>query len=237
MHKIDWSVLTALISLSFGWFLNEVGHWSRSRKGDLKIKKQILFNLLETHFLFTRFSTSEDKENFINKILTRIPREQRTEEVYNYLEKIYSEVVCKMIEDIALEGLKGIEIKYSSAVESLAAIDPITAYKLSGKSTIFQTLVDCINQGIKVALQLQPQQREEIIQGISKGMEFIKPGLVKEAINKLEDEILKIAYSIGIRTWWRTKKMINDSKTKADIYANAQFELLLEKVVPSLQAF
>jgi hypothetical protein len=37
MGKIDWTYVGALFSVAFGWFLNELGQWFRTRKEDKKI--------------------------------------------------------------------------------------------------------------------------------------------------------------------------------------------------------
>ena len=62
MNKLDLTVILALISVTLGWFLNELIQWFRSRQSDKKFKKQILFNLLETNHIFKRLDTTEFKE-------------------------------------------------------------------------------------------------------------------------------------------------------------------------------
>jgi hypothetical protein len=126
VDKIDWTYITALFSITFGWFLNELGQWFRARQDDKKIKKQILYNLLETNFIFNQLDTSELVELLTERVLVRIPKHEQTEEVKQYLTQLYSGLIKGLVQDNVAENIEEIEEKYSNAVYSLSTIDPIT---------------------------------------------------------------------------------------------------------------
>ncbi len=139
MDKIDWTYLTAITSVAFGWLLNELGQWLRTRLDDKKIKKRILYNLLETNFIFNQLDTTKITELLTERVILRIPEQGQTEEIKDYLNKLYSDMINNSIENDVAKNLENIEEKFNSAVDSLATIDPVTAYRLNGKTKILET--------------------------------------------------------------------------------------------------
>jgi len=231
MNKIDWTYITALFSIAFGWSLNELGQWIRTRQGDKKIKKKILYNLLETNFIFNQLDTTELVNLLSERILLRIPKQEQTDEAKHYLKQLYSRLLGDFVQDNVAENLKDIEKEYSSAVENLATIDPITAYRLNGKTKIIETfsLLQNYYEGVK---QQFPDDIEEIQSTIDLATETIKPEIIKDAINDLESEIRDIAFSIDVKTWFKVKKTLKSLKERIRKDGATKIDDLLDKLIP-----
>jgi len=234
VDKIDWTYITALISITFGWFLNELGQWFRTRQDDKKIKRRILYNLLETNFIFNQLDTSNIVELLTERILLRVPKHEQTDEVKQYLNKLYSGLIDGLIQDNVADNLESIEEKYTNAVDSLATIDPVTAYRLNGKTKIIETF-DLLEDYYEEVKQQFPNDADEIQGAIELATNSIKPKIIKEAIEDLEDKIRDIAFSIDIRTWYKVKQTLRSSKDRIRKDGVKKIDELLDKLIPNNQ--
>lgn len=234
MDKIDLTYITALFSVAFGWFLNELGQWFRTRRDDKKIKRQILYNLLETNFIFNQLDTSELIELLTERILVRIPKNEQREEVKQDLTQLYSGLIKGLVQDNVADNLEKLEEKYSSAVDSLSTIDPITAYRLKGKTKILQTF-DLLQDYYEEVKNQFPDDFEQIQNSIEITRKTIEPDIIKEAISDIEDEILNISFSIDIRTWFTTKQTLKSSKDRIRKDGVKKIDELLDELIPKTQ--
>lgn len=232
MNKIDWTYITVLFSIAFGWFLNALGQWFRTRQDEKKVKKQMLYNLLATNFIFNQLDTSELVDLLTERILLRIPKHEQTDEVKKYLNQLYSGLIGELIQDNMVDNLNVIEEKYSNAVDSLATIDPITAYRLDGKTKIIQTF-NLLQEYYEEVKQQFPNDLDQIQSTIEIATKVIKPDIIKEAIKGLEDEIRNIAFSIDIRTWFKVKQTLKSSKERMRKDGVNKIDELLDKLIPS----
>lgn len=229
---MDWTYITALSSITFGWLLNELGQWFRTRQDDKKIKKQILYNLLETNFIFNQLDTSELVELLTERVLARIPKNEQTEEVKQYLSQHYSSVIKGILQDKVADNLEEIEEKYSSAVDSLSTIDPITAYRLKGKTKILETFGLLQDYYDNVKSQF-PDDLDQIQNTIDITTKAIEPDIIKEAISDIEDEIREISFSIDIRTWYKAKQTLKTSKDRIRKDSVKKIDELLDQLNPN----
>ena len=235
MSKFDWTYITALLSVALGWFLNELGQWFRTMHGDKKIKKQILYNLLETNFIFNKLDTDIFTNILSERVLLRIPLEEQTEELKVYLKQLYSKLIGEIIQKNVAENLDAIEEKYSSAVDNLATIDPVTAYRLNGKTKIMQTF-DFLQEYSEKVKQEFPHDIQQIQESIDLTAETIKPDIIKDAISGLEDEIRALAFSINIKTWFKVKRTLKKSKEGIHEDGVKMIDDLLDKIIPKQQS-
>lgn len=234
MDKIDWTYITALFSIAFGWFLNELGQWFRTRQDDKKIKRKILYNLLETNFIFNQLDTSNIVELFTERILLRIPKDEQTEEVKQYLNQLYYGIIDNLIQDNVADNLESIEEKYTNAVDNLATIDPVTAYRLNGKTKIIETF-DLLEDYYEDIKQQFPNDIDQMQGAIDIATNSIKPEIIKKAIEDLEEEIRDIALSINFRTWFKAKQTLKSSKERIRKDGVKKIDELLDKLIPKNQ--
>jgi len=230
LEQLDWTYITALISVAFGWFLNELGQWFRTRKEDRKIKKQVLFYLLETHFTFNKLDTSEITNLLSRKVSERIPKTEQTDEVEQFINQLYAGIIGSLLEDNVAESIEEIEGHYTNSVSELSKLDPITAYRLNGKNKIFQVfdLLQGYYDEVKETFPNIPGLSEQI----ELTVETVKPEIIKDAISDLEEEIKDISLSINIWTWIRAKKTVNNIKRKIRKDDEKKIDELINKLIP-----
>lgn len=232
MNKLDLTVILALMSVTLGWFLNELSQWFRSRQSDKKIKKQILFNLLETNHIFKRLDTAEFKKVYTERILIRIPENEQTDDLKFGLDQVFSMLITGIFQDDVSDSLKNIEIKYSTAVENLASLDPITAFHLNGKTKIMDTF-NQIQTYFDEIKEILPGDNEDIQNHINSVFHSsLKPDMIKGAISDLESEILKIAISIDLWTWLKLKRSFVSSVEKDRKNMELKIDELLDRAIP-----
>lgn len=231
MGKFDWTYIGALFSVAFGWCLNEIGQWLRTRKEDKKIKKQILYNLLETNFIFNQLDTSEITQMLTDRILLRFPKNEQTEELKQYLNQLYSGIIGRLLKDDVADKLENIEEKYTKAVDNLATIDPITAYRLNGKTNIMQ-IFDLLQDYFEEVKGDFPGEEELVQNQISSTANVLKPEIIKDAISDLEEEIKDIAFTINPWTWVKVKRTLKASKGRIKNEGEKKIDELLDKLVP-----
>jgi hypothetical protein len=234
MDKLDWTYISALISIAFGWLLNELGQWFRTRQDDKKVKRKILYNLLETNFIFHQLDTSNIYQLLTERILLRVPKHEQTDELKQQLNKVYLGLIDGLIKDNVADNLENIEEKYTSAVDSLAAIDPVTAYRLNGKTKILETF-DLLEDYYEEVKQQFPNDLDEMQDAIEAATNAIKPEFIKDALNDLEDEIRDIAFSVDIRTWFKVRKTLKYSKERLRKDDVKKIDELLDKLIPQNQ--
>jgi hypothetical protein len=230
MGGFDWSYISALLSVAFGWFLNELSQWLGTRQADRKIKKHVLFNLLEIQFMFNKLDISEITELISQKVLARISKSEQTKEAKQFINQLYNRIISDLVEENVEESLKETEVHYTKSINELSKLAPITAYRLKGKNKLillFDLLQDYLDR-VKVAFTSEPGLNDQI----DVSVKTIKPELIKEAISDLEVEIKSIALSINLRTWYRAKKTLNNMKIKVQKDDEKKIDDLLNKLMP-----
>lgn len=232
MEKFDWTYIGTLLSVTFGWFLNELSQWFRTRKEDRKIKKQVLFYLLETHFTFNKLDTSEITNLLSQKVLERISKNEQPDEAKQFINQLYAGIISGFVEDNVAESLEETEEHYTKSISELSKLDPITAYQLNGKNKIFQVfnLLHDYYDKVKETLPNEPGLNEQIKLTI----ETIKPEIIKDAISDLEDKIRDIALSINLWTLYRARRAVNNTKTKIRKDDEKKIDELLNMVMPKM---
>ena len=228
-----WTYISALGSVAFGWLLNEMGQWFKLRREDKRIKKRVLFYLLETLYTFKQLDTSKDIELLTEKILLRLPKESQTVEGKLYIESFYKMIIPDLAEDAAADKLEELEDSYKKSIDELSLVDPISAYRLKGKNNIIETF-DQLYDYFDEAKEYFPEESNEIQNQSEKVIEILKPELLKSSILDLIIEIKKISFSIGIVTWFRINKILSSKSKKAITKERdraANIDAFLDKVI------
>lgn len=136
--KLIWGFIFSVTGIAFGWTLNQFGQWFRGRQDDKKNLKLVLFNLFELYFLLHRSDLDKFISKIADKVLTKIPIEQQTEEARQYLRNIYLTIFNGTLLPDFQKDVQIAQESYNKAINNLASIDPLTAYYLSGKTTILE---------------------------------------------------------------------------------------------------
>ncbi|MBX2952087.1 MAG: hypothetical protein KF870_06250 [Leadbetterella sp.] len=207
MNKIDFTYLSGLLGVSLGWLLNEVSLFLRSRGTTRKIKKQVLFNLLEVLSILKKYDSESIKEVVVAELLKIAPKEPTSQELVQ-LNKILVPIMQSLVYDFIKDNLKGLESKYMEAIDILSTIDPITAYRLSGNVRVYRVFDSYKKHFESVSEESQDNSNNQK-EAFQEGNVLFEKSIASRTVSDLKSEILKIAFSIGIKTWFHTKKIIN----------------------------
>jgi len=229
--KLVWGFAFSISGIVFGWTLNQLGQWFRGRQEDKKNLKFVLFNLLETYFILIKSDLDKFIKKVADKVHSKIPREQQTEEVKIFLQTLYSSVLTNYMKSDLQKDLKVVQESYQNSIKTLATVDPLTAYYLSGKSNVLE-LFDSI-QGLFDSFKEQyPEDHSEVKKGAEQAIDIIKPEVFQSALSDLEKDIRTVAWKISFLTWLSSIKAINRVKTKTDEGTDKEIDKFLNKISP-----
>lgn len=226
--KIFWGFVFSAAGIVIGWILNQTGQWFRTRQEDKKNLKQVIFNLLETYHWFLRCDFDAIAKLITDKIFATIPKAQQTPQANAELNKFYSDFVMNYLKPEILDELDSIEEGYQSSIKSLASIDPLTAFYLSGKTSVLDKL-EMIEEWYEDLQNKTPFNADEIAQGGKIAMEIIRPDILGSELKDLEDDILKLAFKVNPVMWWRTRITVRRMKRSVTIEMEKKIEEIINK--------
>ncbi len=232
--KIFWGFVFSATGIGFGWTLNQAGQWFRSRQEDKKHLKIVLFNLLETYFLFMRSDVDRIIQLVTDKIFEKIPKEQQTVEAKQVVKGLYQDIVSTHLKPELMAESKRIAQGYQESIKALAGIDPLIAYYLSGKATNVMEGFDRIQDLFDGLKQTYPSDAEAIDKGTKQVIEIMKPDIFTGISKDLENDILDISWEIGITMWFRSKRVISRIKKNVTEKVDSQIDDYLNKVTSIL---
>lgn len=201
-------IFTTLGSVAFGWLLSGTGQWLKGKREDRRIKKIVLYNLLETHHLFKQLDTSKDINQISEIVFEVIPLEERSEELKIGIARFYKLYLQKMVEEHASEGLSKLEESFTKAIDELSKVDPINAFSLKGKTRI-QVVFNLFATYFEQIKNDFPEDAYQITQVADISINEMRPNIISDALKDLEEEIKKISISIGLLTRFKVNKIIN----------------------------
>lgn len=227
--KILWGFIFSAIGVAFGWTLNQLGQWLRTRQEDKKGLKVVLFHLLETYFIFVRSDLEKYVEKLTEKVHSKIPEDQHTQELKTTIQKLYSDLFKSYLNPVLSTELEVVQESYQKAIKTLATIDPLTAYYLSGKKNVIETF-DAIQVWVEEVKNKFPAEKNEIEQSGEKVLGILKPNILQDTLNELEKEIRGIAWKINPYIWFKSVKAIERLKSNANQRLDREIDKLLEQV-------
>jgi len=229
--KILWGFIFSAIGIILGWSLNQLGQWFRSRQEDKKNLKIVLFNLLETYFIFIRSDLDKYIQKITNKVHSKIPGGEQTEEVKILMQSLYSEILTNFMKPVLLKEIKVVQENYQTSIKTLATIDPLTAYYLSGRTDIIETF-DTIEGMFENVKEQFPNEHNEIRLSANQAMSIIKPYIFKDSLVVLENDIKKIAWKINPYVWFNSKRAIDRLKVNTNENLDKEIDKMFDKLKP-----
>ena len=228
-NKLLWGFIFSLIGTAFGWTLNQASQWFRARQEDEKNLKKVLYNLLEIYYIFLRSDIEKFTERITDKIYALIPEDEQTIQSKRDLTSICKDFAESLLKPELLDEFKKIEVSYQESVKTLATIDPLTAYYLSGKTSILEGF-EKVENYFEQLKQTYPTEATEIESGAKQVMNTLKPDILDETIKDLEGDILDIAWKINPVVWFKTKRTIQRIKQNTSRQVDKNIDEFLEKL-------
>ena len=193
---MDKSVIIEMSSLggvALGFMLNEIAGLIKQRRDDKRLLRRALFRLLDLHHFISPIKIKELSSMLYDWIHSKDPISAGKISPQE-LHDITQQILAISFAPIHKEALKNISDDYEKSIVDIAEINPILAFKLSGRSRI-QT---DISQYLKSAYSLfQNENQEDEI--IAKNMLIAtKEFYNDELYNTLGDDIKKVAKQISV---------------------------------------
>lgn len=231
MKENIWTYLFALISIGFGWLLSELGQWLRGRKDDRRAKKKVLFYLLELYFNIKSLDTTPYIKIVTKKIGERLPKDQQDNEFERHLSSFYQQIIGNFNERQTAEKINQLENNYIKSLEDLSSVDPITSYRLLGKTDFFN-LLNILSQYCDSIKDEFQNDKAEIDTQMESIMQFIKPEYLSSTLEILEKEIKSISISIGLITRFRSRRVLKSLAKPIEKNSLIHLTAYLDKFMP-----
>jgi hypothetical protein len=215
--------LMPLAGVALGFILNEASYWLRIRRDDRKKIKGVLYNLLEIfNELYSSYLLDVNKELFIKKYISKLPLD--TDEQRKFLYSNLKEIIEKLYKQLApADKLEKIKSGYLTAINSLASIDPLLAYKVSGKSSIMEYIATAISEIDRCIKNLSSEEEPQVME--------VKDEVIDKISAIIEEDIKEVSWKINILTWYRSKQIIHYIKEEKRIEAQEEMDQMINKVV------
>lgn len=233
--RIFWGFIFSAVGIVFGWTLNQLSQWFRTRQEDKKNLKIVLFNLLEIYFIFIRSDLDKYVQKVTDKVHALIPLDEQSEESKQFMQTLYSGILTNYLKPDLLNEIKVVQENYQNSIKTLATIDPLTAYYLSGKTNILETF-NTIEGMFENMKEQFPTEHNEIQTVVNKTINIIKPDIFKDTLADLEKDIKKIAWEINPYVWFKSKHAIVRLKVNTNEHLDREINKMFDKLKPLFKA-
>ena len=110
------------------------------RSEDKRKLKNVLYHLLEVHHLFLRSDFGVVIIMVKDKIHQLIPAEELSPQADAFLTSIYTAFAQKLVTEDVARDFKRLEAGYVESIKNLSQVEPLIAYRLSGRTSIYETM-------------------------------------------------------------------------------------------------
>ena len=210
---MDWKYfvpIISLVSVIAGWLLNEFSYYFRRRLEDKRVLKNVLFNLLEVWHIMKADNPDLAVETMLNILSKRFPDVFENKSVLDSWKPFYRDFAEDLARQITTEEVSSVKQKYNASIDALTKVDPLLAYKLSGKLFVHRYL-ELLNNRVselKIGIFNIPAN-ENIADGPVKYLrQIVEPMILDEEIETLEGEILEVARRISLITYIKTNRKL-----------------------------
>jgi hypothetical protein len=228
--KENWSAFIALGSLGFGWLLGEITQLFRSRGDYRKIRKRVLYYLMEINFILSRLDTTDQVNEYLKYVKSRFSEDALFDQKKPVIQIQIENLLFEGLIDNVLDELDYIEGTYEEALIELSKIRPIRAYYLRGVSNIlnqleeYQDFVNDITSEISTEVpELNPFMSDLIFS--------VKQKQFKESIENIKKEIKRMSFSIGIITFIQSFKVVK----KKPLFLDDNIKESLDSMIDNLK--
>jgi hypothetical protein len=230
--KIYIPVIAALAGALVGALIKELASFYHAYREDQRTLKVVLFNQLDVWYEVRRCDTRPLILTFFEKIKQRIAKEgASTEQIDELLEKVRPQIEA-LLKRVKIGDPEKLQQRYQASVDNLAQVDPILAYRLSGKPNLenTQSKLDAYLDG---AMKLgSSQTADEIVKGFRDHVGLIyKEKLLKRVIEALEKDIRSVARRISLITRIRAARTLRELEEKVKSEFTSEADKMLDLMI------
>lgn len=199
----------AIIGVVTVWILAQFSAWYKGKKEDNRIRKQVLFNLLEIDNLLDKMTVLSVPQLgvFADKLIQMIPEIENTAANKAEIQQMMTAVYTPYFKAIFTEQLKEIDITYKASVLALAPVDPLIAYQLNGRTASLEKvgrLIEHLTAQIPGSAEtdLSFKQIEKILSGI------LEQKVYTDTIKEIKQLTIQLSSKIGRHTKKKVEKIL-----------------------------
>lgn len=208
MNALFVAPLSALAGTFLGWFLNQISNWSKGRKEDNQIRKETLFNLLEVLHVFRRTNVlfSGEFYKLLQYLDSAIPGLNLKSASHEEVRQVII-TLQPLMENTVLTDLEKLEKGYEDTIKKLSSVDPVIAYTLKGRTSVFQEVRQFVTEyNTKVIANNVAINEAGKVQQVFADLAHYS--VYNQAIGIINAEALAIARKISWRMGRNIKKML-----------------------------
>jgi CRISPR/Cas system CSM-associated protein Csm2 small subunit len=226
-------IITGLAGAFVGAFLKELGTFFQLRREDKRTLKTVLYNQLDLWIEVRRC----DPTTYISLVFESLNRKidpsgKASNEINHSFQQVQTQL-AQVFKNVKLGEPEKIQQRYQESIAALAKVDPVLAYKLSGKADT-ESVHGKIESLIDAARKLSEPDKE-ISESDSRfletGKDLLRNKLIKETSETLERDLLSVARRISLVTALRAWLTLRKQKTKMKDETSAEMDKLLDEIL------
>lgn len=217
-------LLGVILGIVVGWLLNQLSQWYKVEKEDNRIRKEVLFYLLEFRHLLSQLNITEVLNAVYSKLENKIPKELQSNEYKTLMNNTIKPLMLTLIKKQINDQLSEIKSEFRKAVSKLATVDPMQAYRLSNQDQVFQ-------HG-NIITEMFEKTTTENNDYAKKIIEYINTGVFIQSEEVLDELIENLAKSINRDTWAKAKLSLDRIRNKID---DPKFDKVLNDYIENIE--
>ena len=226
--------LIGVVGLFIGWFLTQLSQWYKGRKEDNRIRKEVLFYLLELKYDLEKLNFNKQLDITVDTVIKVLPKELQTLEVKAEMKNLAYPLLLPVIKNAIGSAHNLTNESLKAAINKLSSVSPYLAYRL----TAFTDIMVRLESGRKVIATLaeDPTMKESPIDL----EQFISPFIEKTVFQDNQDDLKKVLRRLALRisvlcylaqlSW---EKRNAENRAKADYQED--LEALMRKALAPIQ--
>jgi hypothetical protein len=228
------STIFALAGILFGWALNQFGHWYKVKKEDARVRKQVLFSLMEIYHALesSRVDFPSLLEFLMQEIKRQLPATANIDGQAGQFKKVFRPILRQLVRQRFGQEFPKIDEDYASAIKLLAPVDPLIAFELAGKTNNVKHISDWVASvlsgiGPNPTPPADLEQAQEIIQDAMESTVFA------ETMKDVKTLILELSGQINYQTKRRVARMLSADNAKKIDHPNVA--AILKEVLDNIK--
>lgn len=174
----------------------------------------MLFYLLELEYLIARMDVEEAVEHLISTLQQKAEGAISDEEVDKIRSQVRPLLAKTAIEQIVPE-LTELEEGYHSAVEELSYIAPFIAFRLKGRTRLFQRF-GVVKDLMEKVPALDPSIPPDQLEAMGDYFDSLQPNVIKEDLKVIRNELVSLSWRVGPVALWKAKRRIRRSSSLSE---------------------